>query len=166
MRWWRARASLRQRDELDDYEPHAAYVSASLGSIDYRLQKDRSVEEFMGFSFDVKKLAVLMCVGGISVSAAAQETAQCIVGELPRNAMPRKFEPPHVPWSCWRSEERDGDGRGINMRVTFDVTPEGRTENIRVATVDPPCAAEHIEKAVKEWQFDCSDKGLKNKKMT
>ncbi len=94
----------------------------------------------------------------------AQENTSCIVGELPHNAAPKEFVRPRIPLSCWRSE-REGDGSGIYFKVYFDVTPDGRTENIRVDAVDPVCAREPIENMVREWRYDCSDAGAQNRRV-
>jgi len=97
--------------------------------------------------------------------AAALEEVQCLAGELPIDAIPLAFVRPHVPLECWRAE-REGDGRGISFSVHFDVSLEGRTENIDVRRIDPICAKPHIEEMVGEWRFPCSEEGRKKMRIS
>lgn len=107
-------------------------------------------------------VAIFAAVGSVYAYALASE---CIDGELPANAEAIDFVLPRIPLACWRAE-RKGEMRGVFFRVYYSVTPEGRTENIQVDDVDPPCAEEYVIVAVKEWRYSCSTKGREFMKTT
>ena len=95
---------------------------------------------------------------------AAQQERTCIVGELPVNAMPLEFVSPKIPLACWRAE-REGDGSGVFLKAVFDVTPEGKTENIVVEYTDPACASDYIANMIAELRYACSDLGRKGMRL-
>lgn len=84
----------------------------------------------------------------VFIAAAAQSSAQ----EVETLAQPLRRDPPAYPEKC--APQRAGAIAPQQVKVIYDVTIDGKTENIGVLEAADDCFNEAAVKAVRDWVFE------------
>lgn len=96
----------------------------------------------------MKKLGLLLAFAFVTVTDQALSAKD--VEEIPAKVISQS--PPSYPRAC--ELEAGASVEPVYVVAMYDVTDDGRTENIRVRETASPCFNDAVVSAVRRWRFD------------